>query len=577
MKKLLVYLLILAYIFTLGALRATADGTDNSVEYQGGIVARGSGSRLFALLTLRDQLDMAYVQLDRGYLTAGTPATWTVTVSGGSGLYLYTYGLYYRAGNTGSLRLSARQEKSNLNTFTCTPAYDSGQYLLQVTVYDSAGAYLTWQSQVYEATRAGQDADPSTVPGKVKQIADECMQKAGSSDYARALWLHDWLIHNADYDMTDTYFFADGVLLHGAGVCQSYALAYEMLLRAVGIESIYVTGDVIVGEKTESHAWNLVKLNGKWYHVDCTWDDPVGGGETRVYFGLTDELMAKDHLWAGRGGVVPACESADASCLLNALGEIADSRAEAEAILAEAVSGKREYVVLLFPGAEESLSEIANAYLNGARFANCVNGYRVTVRMVSDYQCAECLIDYGSGFPDLSVAQTVYLEPGPLRVGAGDTYRLTALVSPEGTGGLEWISEDPSVVRVSGGALTAIRPGVTRIDAMCANGASSSVTVYVTGGTRLTVTGCVSVIESEAFANSALLESVTVQDGVTRIESRAFADCPLLWEAHLPGSVEYVAPDALPDNPGLTVYCEKGSAAEAFAKANGFETKYESR
>ena len=577
MKKLLVYILMLAYIFSLGAPRAMADGTDDSVEFQGGIVARGSGSRLLALLSLRDQLDLAYVQLDRGYLTADTPATWTVTVSGGSGLYLYTYGLYYRAGNTGSLRLSVRQEKSNLNTFTCTPAYASGQYLLQVTVYDSTGAYLTWQSQIYEATKAGQDADPSTVPGKVKQIADECMQKAGSSDYARALWLHDWLISNADYDTTDTYFYADGVLLHGAGVCQSYALAYEMLLRAVGVESLYVTGDAIIGSDTESHAWNLVKLNGKWCHVDCTWDDPIGGEETRVYFGLTDELISKDHLWAGRGGVVPACESADASCLLNALGELADSHADAERILAEAVSGKRAFVELLLADTEESLYEIADAYLNGARFANRVNDYRLERRMVSDYQYVRCSIDYGSGLPDLSVAQTVYLEPGPLRVRAGDAYRLTALVSPEGAGGLEWKSEDPSVIRVSDGVLTPVRPGVTRITASCASGDASSVTVYVTGGTRLTVTGCVSVIEAEAFSGSALLEAVTVQDGVVRIESRAFADCPLLWEAHLPGSVEYVAPDALPDNPGLTVYCEKGSAAEAFARANGFEVAYESR
>lgn len=577
MKRILVFILMLALVFP---FTAKADGpavyeSGDTVEYVGGVVERGRTSRLLMLLALRDQLDVAYVQLDQSYLTAGTPATWTVTASGGSGLYLYSFNLFYRAGNTGTLYLKTKQEKSDKNTFTCTPTYSSGQYMLQVTVYESTGAYLVWQSQIFEATKAGQEKDPQTVPGKVAKIAEECVQKAGSSDYARALWLHDYLTHNAEYDLTGTYYYADGVLLHGTGVCQSYALAYEMLLKAVGIETVYVTGEVGAPGETETHAWNLVKLNGKWYHVDCTWDDPIGGTETRLYFGLSDELIAKDHAWEGHGGVAPACESTDGSCLLNASGEVAGSRAEAEAILETAVKEKRGYVEILMTDKSANLSGIADDFLNKAEFSNRISDFSWTCEALSTYQSVVCLIDYGSGFPDLSSAQSVCLEPGPARVSAGGTVRLTALVSPADSGNLAWSSSDSSVIRVSNGVVTAIKPGAAIVTATCRNGKSSSVTVYVTGGTRLTVTGCVSVIESEAFSDSPLLESVTVKDGVTRIESRAFAGCPLLLEAHLPKSVVSVAPDAFPDNPGLIIYCQRGSAAEAFAKANGYGVEYE--
>lgn len=580
MKKLLAYILVFACVFSLCAPTARADEPavyeiGDPVEYRGGEIERGRTSRLFMLLALRDQLDVAYVQLDGEYLVSGKPATWTVTASGGSGLYLYSFSLFYRAGNTGTLRLKSKQEKTDKNTYTCTPTYSSGQYMLQVTVYDSTGAYLTWQSQIFQATAPGEENRPDTVPGKVKLVADECLQKAGSGEYARALWLHDWLTHNADYDLTYTYYYADGVLLHGMGVCQSYALAYEMLLRAVGIESIYITGEAGTGSDTESHAWNLVKINGKWYHVDCTWDDPIGGSETRIYFGLTDELISRDHTWAGQGGVAPACENTDVSYLLNASGEVATGKAEVEAILDEAVSQKRGYVEILLTDNGANLSQIAEDYLNFARFSNRVEGYAWTSSTVSGYQSIECRMDYGSGYPDLSVAQTVFLEPSPVRVSAGGTYRLTALVSPQESGGLVWISSDPSVIRVSDGVVTALKPGAARVTATCANGYASSVSVYVTGGTRLTVTGGISVIEAEAFAENPLLESVTILSGVARLESRAFADCPILLEVHLPGSAAYIAPDALPDNPGLVVYCPKGSAAETFAKARGFGVAYE--
>ncbi len=46
--------------------------------------------------------------------------------------------------------------------------------------------------------------------------------------------------------------------------------AYRMFTEA-GLECRIITGK----GNGEDHAWNIVKVNGKWYNIDLTWDDPV--------------------------------------------------------------------------------------------------------------------------------------------------------------------------------------------------------------------------------------------------------------------------------------------------------------
>ncbi len=43
--------------------------------------------------------------------------------------------------------------------------------------------------------------------------------------------------------------------------------------------------------------WNLVKIDGKWYHLDCTWDDGYGDTYFYGYYNLTDKQIEKDHTW----------------------------------------------------------------------------------------------------------------------------------------------------------------------------------------------------------------------------------------------------------------------------------------
>ena len=137
-----------------------------------------------------------------------------------------------------------------------------------------------------------QEAPEPTVERKVEQLMEECLESGAKTEYEIALWFHDWIITHANYDYSLTEYYADGVLLKGKGVCQSYTLAFKALLDKAGIENVMVTAPEM------DHAWNIVKIDGVWTHIDCTWDDPnYGGHENHQYFGMGDAEMERDHIW----------------------------------------------------------------------------------------------------------------------------------------------------------------------------------------------------------------------------------------------------------------------------------------
>ena len=115
------------------------------------------------------------------------------------------------------------------------------------------------------------------------------------NDYQKEKAIHDYIVLNVKYDTTLTEHTAYAALAKGEAVCQGYSLlAYKMLNKA-GIET-----RIIEGTARELHLWNLVKLDGKWYHLDCTWDDPLPNRDGYIsykFFNLTDEQISADHRW----------------------------------------------------------------------------------------------------------------------------------------------------------------------------------------------------------------------------------------------------------------------------------------
>lgn len=95
----------------------------------------------------------------------------------------------------------------------------------------------------------------------------------GCSDYEKAVYFHDHLVRNNIFSLEDEHSAnIYGALCGEYAQCQGYAFAFDYLCSRANIDCMTVTGD---DGKGYTHAWNIVKLNGIWYNVDCTWDDPI--------------------------------------------------------------------------------------------------------------------------------------------------------------------------------------------------------------------------------------------------------------------------------------------------------------
>lgn len=141
--------------------------------------------------------------------------------------------------------------------------------------------------------------NPAWTQDFVKKVIagyDEAMAliKPGDSDFAKILKIHDWIVKNVSYGMSTPYYdFAVGALGNRKAVCAGYAQCNQFLLGQVGIESVYIAANT---GKKEPHAWNLVKFDGHWFHVDCTWDRGLGVNPNvnHTYFMLSDAELDAD-------------------------------------------------------------------------------------------------------------------------------------------------------------------------------------------------------------------------------------------------------------------------------------------
>ena len=288
-RKVLAYFLVMAMMFSIAA--AEIDFS-NSTEYQGGVILRGYTRDGTADGSL---IEVAYITCNQPYFVPGEATHWTMKFEGGAAPYDVILRLYHQEeSDTSNIYWGVGTPLHLFDTDHFTYTFDmTGRYFWEVTIEDSNGQYLVFQTRPMIAAEASSESNALTVAGKVNEIVETTITNQ-MSDYTRALVLHDWLIENADYDYTYTHYDASGVLLYGAGVCDSYSRAYQMLCTAAGLECIYVTGYGNGGY----HGWNLVKIDGQWYHVDTTWDDSGWTyADMHRYFLLTDDEMAIDHVW----------------------------------------------------------------------------------------------------------------------------------------------------------------------------------------------------------------------------------------------------------------------------------------
>lgn len=136
---------------------------------------------------------------------------------------------------------------------------------------------------------------------KLRNMINQLNQKVDSilkdnissnmNNLEKVMAIHDYLVLNTEYAYNDdSAFDVYGILIRGKGVCQGYALSVKLFLNKLGIDSMCVPSDEM------RHMWNIFNIDGEWYHMDCTWDDPLPDRKGIIsyeYFALSDDSISR--------------------------------------------------------------------------------------------------------------------------------------------------------------------------------------------------------------------------------------------------------------------------------------------
>lgn len=192
-------------------------------------------------------------------------------------------------------QLSRYEQVSHVSSSWVT---NSGKLTIGITYHDAFRIILFLQGKTEtistsdrQTLEAAQNLYHSTISSNMTEIE-------------KVTAIHNAIINNTAYQYTgDNAHTAYGVFVDGLAVCDGYAKAFLLLTYMAGIDATRV-----IGYAGENHSWNMVKVNGSWYHIDLTWDDPISIRPVLRYdyFLISDETISADHSWT-RYDHLPTC------------------------------------------------------------------------------------------------------------------------------------------------------------------------------------------------------------------------------------------------------------------------------
>lgn len=146
---------------------------------------------------------------------------------------------------------------------------------------------------------------------RVKKLA---RQAEGLDEKGKELFIHDFIVNNVQYDKLKKEYSHEiiGALGNGVAVCEGIAKAVKVLCDELGIWCIIALSEANPEKGIKyRHAWNVIRIGGKFYHLDATFDNTLSKNEIirYDYVNLSDKQIARDHepvIWR-----IPACEDSD--------------------------------------------------------------------------------------------------------------------------------------------------------------------------------------------------------------------------------------------------------------------------
>lgn len=182
-----------------------------------------------------------------------------------------------------------------------------GDYIQHSTQTVSGKEYLSLQL-FYKISRDEIINRADKAKAKAAEI-EKTLGLSSLSDYEKIEAANDYLCENCYYDPNKPYTTNDhsayGALCEGVCVCDGYARSMCLILSDVGVDI-----QIMIGNAGGGHAWNIVKLDGNWYHVDTCWNDNSRDGKTSTddYF-LIDDTTLKNENRTWNFDFYPKCNS----------------------------------------------------------------------------------------------------------------------------------------------------------------------------------------------------------------------------------------------------------------------------
>lgn len=166
--------------------------------------------------------------------------------------------------------------------------YVSGTYRYYYNTYTNIVTYIEIEYNCNDSAIDGMMKEVQRERDKILDLIDKDM-----TELEKVMLVHNYIVANHEYDYSYTIYDIHGFFTSRKGTCSAYSKAMTYILRAAGVECSYARSNEM------NHVWNLVKIDGMWYHVDATWDDPNDrvGYCSYTYFLKSDDYFEKhcDH------------------------------------------------------------------------------------------------------------------------------------------------------------------------------------------------------------------------------------------------------------------------------------------
>lgn len=156
--------------------------------------------------------------------------------------------------------------------------------------YSHNGKIIKEIIPAYKMGKEELDAKLGEFYNRVHSIVSDVPTEA--TELEKVLYTHEYLTINCGYDTTLQNNDAYEALINGTSACQGYAMAFNEIVTTMGLNCVQVLSSNL------NHIWNKVEIDGEYYHLDATWDDPLVDGvydrtglSRHEYFLLSDETI----------------------------------------------------------------------------------------------------------------------------------------------------------------------------------------------------------------------------------------------------------------------------------------------